>query len=307
MSNAEKVIGLLESIVDGAVINLEDYKYSLANIKAKYMRGVYFQDTFDGAELVVESLRDCKLLGSSSSSIVTESGYSAVLTLLNSSGIELSGLTFGHEPEKSFCAGDVLRFVDCKNVTLTNLDLFGCGIYGLNMEKCDDFEIVDCVIRECTDGIASLSHCERISFKNCTFKENLSKLFHINHCDQISFVGCRFEKNSLAYFADEDVTLFLHGSCGEVTCVDCYFDEKGAISNRIEDVTLIENIRLRTRQPISRLVERRKAGMTVGALLGGVIEAKVGMTSLSKVSRIAGKRRKGRRNGSSVDTGKLPF
>ncbi len=57
------------------------------------------------------------------------------MTLSYCDGAVLKGLVLGHEVEKGECDANVLKLLTSQSVTVENCSLFGCGTYGILMER----------------------------------------------------------------------------------------------------------------------------------------------------------------------------
>ena len=53
------------------------------------------------------------------------------------------------------CSGAVLRFENCLNIRLKNLELYGCGTYGITSQN-SDLYVENCRIHSCTYGAMEL-------------------------------------------------------------------------------------------------------------------------------------------------------
>ena len=71
----------------------------------------------------------------------------------------------GHAPQKGSCVGSVLRFVNCSDVYMDSLELFGCGTYGIELEGCRNVYVSGTKIYECTYGALKIAN-SNIEFCN---------------------------------------------------------------------------------------------------------------------------------------------
>ena len=110
----------------------------------------------------------------------------------------------GHTPEPGTCSGSVLNLSNCMDVTLRNVDLYGCGAYGINAYSSDYIYMEDSVIRDCTYGCLSMYNSYGLYFTNDTFRDcngyNMLEFFN----STADFQDCTFDNlNGTFLYADE--------------------------------------------------------------------------------------------------------
>jgi len=104
---------------------------------------------------------------------ITSAGYESVIKLQNCSNITIRNLNMGHaEALIDVCSGDVVEIVSCNNITIENSTLFGCGVKGLAIRYSNTVELIDSVIKECSEAIAYVELSSNIRFTNSVFKDN---------------------------------------------------------------------------------------------------------------------------------------
>ncbi len=189
----------------------------------------------DGYEVVIHDVRNLTISTESfykgPVEIVVEPRYANVLTFENCDKVVLSDLTLGHTPEQGYCTGGVLCFRDCGRIALSEMDLYGCGTYGIIAERVDSIQTVDSVIRDCSYGIMELRQvkdagfgevvfrdCDGFdmlnlresaaTFQSCTFSGNTwdAKWCHflaIDEVSEITFRACTFDQASYDDLNDE--------------------------------------------------------------------------------------------------------
>ena len=104
--------------------------------------------------------------------LITENGYTDVMTLSYCDGAVLKGLVLGHEVEKGACDAYVLELSTSQSVTVEDCYLFGCGTYGIRAEGAAGLTVIGTEIYECTGGIFSLSETTEAVFDHCRFYDN---------------------------------------------------------------------------------------------------------------------------------------
>ncbi|MCR5250583.1 MAG: hypothetical protein K6E50_08260 [Lachnospiraceae bacterium] len=164
---------LLAAIGPGARIILEPGTYNLSEyLQEKWDEQgtawnrnngnsyVWMEEVFDGVELHIEGVDGLSLIGRSQNReetvILTDPRYANVISFHESENLLLSNLTMGHTMT-GYCVGDVLNFQRCCDVRLVNMDLYGCGVYGISADgggtgASGNFHVYDSTIRDCSGG-----------------------------------------------------------------------------------------------------------------------------------------------------------
>ncbi len=168
---------------------------------------VRVQECFDGVEVVLTGVDDLHICGASGeysgTQLITQPRYADVLGFEKCRGVRLAGLTMGHTPEGT-CTGSVLRFADCGAVSLEKMDLYGCGIKGIEAEDIRGLSVNRSRIRQCSDNAVTLDRASgRIYFGHTEFVETGYGLSFWNYKQaDIGFYDCKFgasETNSVYY------------------------------------------------------------------------------------------------------------
>lgn len=155
-----------------------------------------WENCFDGYSLQIRGVHGLHIQGAGKdgTTLVTVPRYAAVLSFSDCEDLSVSGLTAGHTPAPGYCTGDVLDFEGCRQVTVEDCGLYGCGVLGIWAMDCGDFTVRGCEIYECSDGAASVNACTDLRFEGCS----------IHDCDDgrnyIFVNGCEvlWEDSSLA-------------------------------------------------------------------------------------------------------------
>lgn len=217
---------LLMAIEPGANIVLSDGTYNLSGVirdKSKIEKNEYLSLSFASYddEIVVSNVEDMTISGPADgkAEIVVEDPYAAVMAFEWCNNVKLSNVTMGHIVEKGYCTGAVIRLENCVDVTISNDDLYGCGTYGIEADRCQGVRVEDTTIRECSYGIISMRYCTDTEFNKCIFKEcEYLDLLDVRYCS-ITFNNCEFKDNNTQYdFVERNSksSLFFNG---------CFFDE----------------------------------------------------------------------------------
>jgi hypothetical protein len=209
LNNTEGIYWLTEAI-DAAVES--NYLASLSayadwEVPNDY-NGLLVEEAYDGHALGFYNMKNLTIKGADENEytkIYVSPRYADVFNFNGCTGITLENLQLGHYPEQGSCAGAVLSFNVCDDVTINNCDLFGCGTSGIEAVMSGNFKVANSIIRDCSESNMWLNDCENfrffdckvisennivcygcigISFENCTVPTTFD--------DSISFIDCEF-------------------------------------------------------------------------------------------------------------------
>ena len=180
---------------------------------------VNIEEVFDGYEVLISDVPGLTISGGTDdpldTEIQTDPRYADVLAFINCSDVSVYNMTLGHT-DLGQCCGDVLSFNTCSNVELSNLDLYGCGVYGVYMENVDWFNAYDCHIHDCEYGpICTYDQQSYCYFNNCVFDNSnagftMQADIFMNVFDECTFG--EYESQSILYNFQAE-------------CNDCVFTE----------------------------------------------------------------------------------
>lgn len=155
--------------------------------------------------------------------------YAYVLNFFNCTDICIQGLVMGHTDE-GYCDGGVLYFENCKNITILNCDLYGCGTEGIGCHQTSNLTMSNSLIRDCSYQIMTLRQCRDFSFDHCFFFRNREfSLLDIFSSSNIRFADCMITHNegTLCNFQDDENILFERCSImHEIVALGSYYDAK---------------------------------------------------------------------------------
>ena len=228
---------LMEAVAPGAQIVAEEGIYDLTewvqSLKNpdQWQREhpfVSVEDMYDGPGVVILDVQDLAIRGEGTVEILSRPRYADVLRFDRCSGVVLEALTLGHTPETGFCAGDVLEFNQCSDVQLSELDLYGCGTYGVNGYRCRDLRLEDCAIHDCSYGAVSVVSCRNVTMANSSLVNCEGYDLVSAYRSSLTFEQCLFRGNS------EEEELVSRGGQNAVRFIDCSFGEwESASAERI--------------------------------------------------------------------------
>ena len=164
---------LLAAIAPRTTIRLDGEEFRLSSASG-YGRedGLYYEwaEEYDGYTLVLKDLEDFALVGGGRAFTLlsTEPRYADVLRFENCRNVSLSDLTMGHTPESGLCTGDVLNINWCEGVTLERCGLFGCGEIGIDASCCSAIRVNETNIYDCSYLGAQLDRVSDMVFSGCS-------------------------------------------------------------------------------------------------------------------------------------------
>ena len=188
--DAATVDELLKAIAPNTTINLTGRSYNLTEalgygvFGSKYYGWNEIYD--DGWELEIDNVDNLTIRAEKPGvEIVTVPRYACVLKFDKCSGLRLEGFTAGHTEGPGFCTGAVVNLSSCRDVTVERCDLYGCGTYGLEIDRSRGVRALNTTIRDCSYGALWANAGADILLDNCSVYgiEGYSGIF--------SYSGCR--------------------------------------------------------------------------------------------------------------------
>ena len=227
---ASSIEELLEAIGPNVGIMIEPGYYNLS----EYIEDVWEQegeswnerhpyvqlrDCYDGVEVVIRRVEGLSIFGDNESltEIVVDPRYAQVLNFEECHDLTLSGLTMGHT-ETGDCAGNVLDFYNCRDIHLSAMDLYGCGVYGIGCyDGTGELYVYSSTIRDCSYGALQIydgNGC--FEFRNCmlTGSDGYDH-YEKSPWSDLAFYECVFGDNETSYY------MFLE----DVYTEDCIWSE----------------------------------------------------------------------------------
>jgi parallel beta-helix repeat protein len=194
---------------------------------------VSWNNVHDGKEIIFHNLNNTEFTGNK---ILAEPRYAWVLSFKDCTNLALRELTLGHT-EAGYCQGGVLKFENCSNVTLDGCHLFGSGTHGIELQNCQNIEIVNVSVRECTYGAIILTNVSNLAFRNCRFERNLGfDLFEIDQpIEGITLHNCKFDQNVI----EGAIFFFVYPSMGNS---GFYIHESEFSDNTFAEVSNVPNV-----------------------------------------------------------------
>ncbi|MBR4393904.1 MAG: right-handed parallel beta-helix repeat-containing protein [Oscillospiraceae bacterium] len=146
----------------------------------------FWNQNYDGPELVIHDVSGLSIGTSNADRKATTLAaiprYANVLNFRNCEKIQLMDFTAGHTKEPGVCAGGVLYFDNCNDVTVYKMGLYGCGILGIQASQCTKIAIDWTEIYECSQGAGYFYKTDGISFDSCDIHDVPSPALRFIQC-----------------------------------------------------------------------------------------------------------------------------
>lgn len=186
---------LLAAIGPDTLVHLAAGDYNLADATGYGTQGgqyYYWTGVFDGPQLIITGVENFHLMGEGKESvnILTEPRYAEVIVFNACRNVTLAELTAGHTQAPNGCAGGVIKFQDTELATINSCGLFGCGILGVTAIGCEDIQVLNTEIYECSYGAASVSSSRNVSFVDCDIHNCGAPIFSVSRdCENVTLNG----------------------------------------------------------------------------------------------------------------------
>ena len=193
---------LLKAIAPHTEIVLTGRSYNLSeatgygNFGGKHYR---WEEVYDGFGLTIERVEDlCITASRSGTEILCNPRYASVIRLLDCRGVTFEGVTIGHSDGEGTCTGSVLKCDGCADVLVKNCDLYGCGTYGLDLEKSNGVHALDSTIRDCSYGAVYAVSCTDVLLDGCSIYgiESFGGVINMTGCRGCACINSLIRNNS---------------------------------------------------------------------------------------------------------------
>ena len=179
---------LLAAIAPDTCIVLDEGVYDLSSASDYGGSGgtwYHWEECYDGYTLCLTDLSGLWICGAGKEQTLLSAAprYAAVIAFRDCENTLLSDLTAGHSEAPGYCAGNVLDFDSCRDMSVERCGLFGCGVLGIWGWNCDGLLLRETEIYECSAAAAELDSCMNVSFEGCSIHDcddgnNLIRLFN---------------------------------------------------------------------------------------------------------------------------------
>ena len=194
-------------ILDGELFDLSTAS-NYGSVGGEYY---FWQQSFDGPELVIHDVSGLSIGTSKADRKATTLAaiprYADVLNFCDCEKIALMDFTAGHTKEPGSCAGGVLNFQNCGEVTVYNMGLYGCGVLGIQASFCTSLDIRETEIYECSQGAGMFFQCDGIRFNACDIHDVPSPAFTFTECGDCTWNDIPVLAQQAMYDVSADGTL----------------------------------------------------------------------------------------------------
>jgi len=190
----------LDAIGSNRIIKLQYAHYDLSSLTTKSGTNYSFSDNYDGLELLIEGVENLQIIGMGKRKpdLVTRPQYGNVIMFKNCKNITIDNIEAGHGPEKGYCTGGVLKFLDCNDIIINDCVLYGSGIEGITADNLTNLSCTNTTIRGCTYSVATINVGKNIVFKTCDFTDNEEfDMFNLTKCGTVAFEDCKISNNAI--------------------------------------------------------------------------------------------------------------
>lgn len=198
---------------------------------------VYYND-FDtndklNSGVVIVNVDDLTIFATDPQEIYTKSTKDTVLIFESCNHITVTGITFGHKPDKATaCVAAVIGTAYCDDVVFSGCDLYGCGVQGAYLEYSSSIIFIDSVIRDCVNMAAYIYGGEDIQFIGTeiygvgTSNIFAQTLFQISgNSKTITFKECNIHDNGNSSTTLPSTMFLVIGREDELTITDCEMND----------------------------------------------------------------------------------
>ena len=215
---------LLAAIAPNAVIELTEGLYDLstaanygADTHSSYYswNGVYSNDEV-AAELVIHNVDGLTLHGAGleETTIAAVPRYANVINFVNCRNLTVSNLTAGHTMEPGLCAGGVLCLEDCTNVSIDTCSLYGCGTIGVRAQSCSQLSVTNSNLYECSYGAVEVHQCRDVVVSGCDIHHHGTRegqgeamnIFSVHYSEGFTVYNCHIHDNRAQYLLNSSFT-----------------------------------------------------------------------------------------------------
>ncbi|HIS59070.1 MAG TPA: right-handed parallel beta-helix repeat-containing protein [Candidatus Faecousia faecipullorum] len=159
----------------------------------------YWEEEFDGPNLVITDVENLTIKAEGDDikahTLSAVPRYAHVLTFENCSAITVTGFTAGHTKEPGSCVGGVLLFRDSEKCLVENCGLYGCGVLGVWTRSCEDIQIINNDIYECSNGGIELNQSRNITIGGNTFRDLGGPTFKCYGSENVTINGSPVDGN----------------------------------------------------------------------------------------------------------------
>lgn len=184
----------LAAIASDTDVYLEDGIYDLSTASNYGIRGgenyIWYDTYVDGPQLVISGVENFSITGGGADkvSVLAVPRYAEVLAFENCENISLKNFTAGHSQAPGGCIGGVVYFDESSDLHMEGCSLFGCGVWGITLNDCENMTVKNTEIYDCSSGDLNFTDCENILLENCDIHDNGMNR-NISNCRNVTLDG----------------------------------------------------------------------------------------------------------------------
>jgi len=159
--------------------------------------GVYWEPVYDGNTLVVNGLKNITIKGDHEDNafLIVSPRYADVLCFYDCQNIVIDNFVMGHE-DTGDCIGDVLVLQKCNNIEVSNCNLFGCGVNGLELDHATNITVNKTNLYGCSNWGVLIGNARNVTLKECEIFNNGLGVTTNESCENVLFDKCKFHDNN---------------------------------------------------------------------------------------------------------------
>lgn len=138
--------------------------------------------------------------GQGKTNLLTEPRTADVLTFQDCRNVTLESMSLGHTVEPQACDGCVVQVSSAADISLKDLDLYGCGTVGVYSSQSQGVLVQDCVIHDCSHEGITLFESTDVTVQSCTFRSlgkeaPVNDVFNIYNSTDVDISNCNITNN----------------------------------------------------------------------------------------------------------------
>lgn len=199
VSTAEEFV---KAIGSNRRIVMKSGVYDLSKVYDKSENSnVWWDKVSDGKQLTIRGIENLTIEGDTSLGkveIITSPRYAEIMHFNAGKNISIKNIVAGHTPSEYTCNSGVLGFEYCRNISIDNTELYGCGSMGISLNSTTGLICNNTKIDHCSLRALEIYNSTDIKFVNSNFvdHEAYSNIIHASSESQVSFENCTFERNN---------------------------------------------------------------------------------------------------------------
>ena len=202
MVHVSTVDEFLAAIASDTHIYLEDGVFDLSTASNYGGFGgdnyVWYDTYVDGPQLVISGVKNLSITGGGAdkASIQAVPRYAEVLAFENCENITLKDFTAGHTQAPGSCVGGVVYFANSSDLNMEGCSLYGCGVWGITLNSCEDVAVKNTEIYDCSSGDLNFYGSKNVCLENCNIHDNgMSRVIY--ECQNVTLDGAPISSFSL--------------------------------------------------------------------------------------------------------------